>query len=471
MKKLNKILFLGLAFVFAWGGCKKEETQILLNPGAKLEAALSANTVVLLKDNAALDALTVSWIKPDFGFPAAATYNIFIDKKGSNFGKAVVISAGTDLKKTFKVLELNNILTGLGLVVGTAGDLEFRVECLIGASTKLVANIQNLKGTIYVDKLDLNSTWGVVGDATPGGWGTAGQITDLPMYKLLDDKGVAVANSLVAYVSLNAGQIKFRRNNDWGVNLGATGTVEPYLAPTGSLIANGKNIGVTKDMYKITIDTTALTYKIESFTLGIVGDATANSWGGPDQVMTYDPAVDLWRAVVKLTAGQIKFRVNNAWAVNFGAAGSVEPAPIGGAGTAVAGGKNFGVTAGTYLITFDMKTLKYTFEVHKPWGLVGDATPGGWNGPDLMFNVDLTDKDRKKWTLKNVVLTAAQVKFREDNGWTVNYGAPGTTEPAPISASGVLAAGGKNFGVTAGTWSFELDFTDSANPKYKATKK
>jgi starch-binding outer membrane protein SusE/F len=88
-----------------------------------------------------------------------------------------------------------------------------------------------------------------------------------------------------------------------------------------------------------------------------------------------------------------------------------------------------------------------------------------------MFNVDLTDKERKKWTLNNVVLTAAQIKFREDNAWGVNFGAPGTVEPAPIGASGTLAAGGKNFGVTAGTWSFELDLTDAANPKYKATKK
>ena len=42
MKNINKILLLGLAFVLAWGGCKKEETQTVLNPNAKLEATLSA---------------------------------------------------------------------------------------------------------------------------------------------------------------------------------------------------------------------------------------------------------------------------------------------------------------------------------------------------------------------------------------------------------------------------------------------
>ena len=377
----------------------------------------------------------------------------------------MTIGVGSDLKKTFKAAELNNLIIGLGIVAGAPSDLDFKVECLIGASTVLSTTIVNVKATTYIDKLDLSSTWGVVGDATPGGWNGP----DLPMFKLTNANGSTVANSLVAYVNLNAGQIKFRRGNDWTVNLGATGTVEPNTTPAGSLVANGKNLGVVKGMFKITIDTSALTYKIESYTLGIVGDATANGWGGPDQAMTYDPAVDLWRAVVKLTAGQIKFRVNNDWTLNYGAAGSTEPAAIGVGGTTVEGGKNFGVTAGTYLITFDLKTLKYTFEAHKPWGLVGDATPGAWAGPDLMFNVDLTD--RKKWTLNNVVLIAGQVKFRENNDWTVNYGAQGTVEPAPIAASGTLAAGGKNFGVTAGTWSFELDFTDAANPKYKATKK
>lgn len=461
MKNLNKILFLGLAFVLAWGGCKKIEDTVILSPSAKLTATLDKSTVVLLKDNDTQNALTVSWIKPEFGFDAAASYTIFIDKTGSNFATARAISVGTDLTKTFKVSELNTLLTDMGLVAGTATDLDFKVECLIGAATKLTSTVSKVKTTTYANKLDLNTTWGVVGDATPGGWNGP----DLPMYKS------GTANTLVAYVSLNAGQIKFRRNNDWGVNLGATGSVEPNTTPTGSLVANGKNLGVVKGAYKITIDTTILTYKIESFTLGIVGDATANGWNGPDQAMTYDPSVDLFRAVVKLTAGAMKFRVNNDWAVNYGAAGSTEPAPIGTGGTTVAGGKNFGVTAGTYLVTFDLKTLKYTFEAHKPWGVVGDATPNGWNGPDVMFNVDLTDKDRKKWTVNNVVLTAGQIKFRENNDWGVNYGATGTVEPAPIGATGALAAGGKNFGVTAGTWSFELDLTDAANPKYKATKK
>lgn len=458
MKNINKLLFLGLAFVLAWGGCKKEETQIVLSPNAKLEATLSATTLVLLKDNAALDALTVSWIKPDFGFPAAASYTVIVDKKGNNFAKPVTLGVGSDLKKTFKVLELNNILTGFGLPAGAAADLDVKVECLIGASTVLSTTISNAKITPYAEKLDLSTTWGVVGDATPNGWNGP----DLPVYK------TDVTNVLVAYVSLNDGQIKFRQNNDWAVNLGSAGSVEPDPAPAGTLSAGGKNLGVKKGTYKITFNPVALTYKIEAYSWGVVGDATTNGWGGPDMPLTYDATVDLWRGVIKVGAGQIKFRQNNDWAVNYGATGTTEPAPIGTGGSLAAGGKNFGVTAGTYLVTLDLKALKYTFTPYKSMGIVGDATPNGWNGPDKEFTYDLSTK---KWVLNNIVLAAGQVKFRENNDWAVNYGATGTVEPAPIAATGTLAAGGKNFGVTAGTWSFELDLTDSANPKYKATKK
>ena len=449
MKKINKIWFLGLAFILALASCDKEETQIVLNPGAKLEATLSATTLTLLKDNPDVDVLTVSWIKPDFGFPAAASYSVIIDKKGNNFAKPVTIGVGAALKKTFKKVELNTLVINLGIPAGTAADLDFKVDCSIGANTHLTTAIQNVKVTTYVDKLDLSSPWGVVGDATTNGWNGP----DQPMYKS------GTTNGLVGYVTVNDGQIKFRRNNDWGVNLGSAGSVEPDVAPSGSLKADGKNLGIKKGSYKISIDTVALTYKVEALTWGIVGDATTNGWNGPDMPMRYDPTVDLWRAEVKLVAGNIKFRLNNDWGTNYG----------GSNGTMALNGDNIAITPGTYLITADFKTLKYTITAYKPIGIIGDATPNGWgstNDPKFTYNLST-----KKWVLNNITLTAAQIKFRENDDWGNNWGSTGSVEPDPIGASGGLKAGGKNFGVTAGTWSFELDFTDSANPKYKATKK
>jgi starch-binding outer membrane protein SusE/F len=461
MKNLSKILFLCSAFVLTWS-CSKVEDIVTLNSAATLSASLSAPTLVLLKDNADKDAFTISWIKPEYGFDAAPTYTILVDKKGNNFAKPYVVSVGGDLKKVFKTLEFNNaVVNQLGLAANVATDLDVKVEGLLGAATKFTSTIMSLKTTAYEEKYDPTTRWGVVGDATPGAWTGP----DLPMYKS------GVTNTLVAYVTLTDGQIKFRRDNDWPVNLGSSLTIEPDLAQSGSLVAGGKNIGVKKGMYKITVDTTANKYKIEAFTWGIVGDATANGWTGPDQAMTYDAVADVWRAVITVVDGSIKFRQNNAWDNNFGAATGADGDPILAAGALAAGGKNLGVKKGTYLVTLNLSNAtapKYTFVAFKPWGLVGDATPNGWDGPDIQFTYDF---NTKKWILNNVVLLAKQVKFRENNAWDNNFGAAGTVEPAPIGTGGGLVAGGKNFGVAAGTWSFELDFNDAANPKYKATKK
>lgn len=439
MKSINKFIFLGLALVMAWG-CKKDDVLTSLNPNASVAISLSAPTVVLNKDNAGSDALTVSWAKPDYGFNAAPSYSVLIDKKGNNFAKPVNISVGAELKKTFKASELNGILLGLGLVAGTAGDIEFKVESLLGTSTVLTSNIAALKGTAYSDKLDLSSPWGVVGSAAPNGWDGP----DVPFYVNIDNKA-----ELVAYVTLKDGEIKFRKNNAWTDNLGGT---------NGTLSAGGANIAVTAGSYKITMNPTALTYKIDKFSWGIVGSGAPNGWNGPDVDMRYDATVDLFRAEAALVDGEIKFRQNNDWGVNLG----------GSAGTLKAGGDNIAVKKGTYLITMDPKKLKYTITAYSPWGLVGDATPNGWNGPDTKFTYDLSTET---WVLNNIVLKAGQVKFRQNDDWGNNLGSTGNTEPDPIGASGGLKAGGKNFGVTAGTWSFELDLKDANNPKYKATKK
>jgi starch-binding outer membrane protein SusE/F len=287
------------------------------------------------------------------------------------------------------------------------------------------------------------------------------------MYKLAGAGGVTVKDNLVAYITVIDGQIKFRRGNDWAVNLGSSGTIEPDPAQTGSLASGGKNIGVKKGTYKVTVDTLLNKYKIEPLTWGIVGSATANGWNGPDQMMTYDVVADTWKTIITVIDGDIKFRLNNDWGTNYGASTGADGDPILAAGPLAAGGKNLGVKKGTYLVTLDLNTLKYTFVAFKKWGLVGDATAGGWNGPDQAMTYDFNSK---KWVLNGVVLTAASVKFRENNDWANNLGASTGADGDPILAGGTLAPGGKNLGVTAGTWNFELDLNDAANPKYKAKK-
>ncbi|MEA5405711.1 SusE domain-containing protein [Arcicella sp. DC2W] len=437
MKTIQKIFLLSLVFVLALG-CKKDEEMAMLDGNAVPVVTLSSSNLVLDKDKADTEVLTVSWEKPNYGFAAAPSYTILIDKKGGDFTKAVNVVTGTELKKVFKASELNAILLGFGFLPGTVNDLDIKVQSSLGASTVLSSTMNTLKATPYSAKLDLSTTWGVVGSAA-NNWGAT---PDLPFYK------TDAVNVLVAYVTLTDGEIKFRQNNDWTVNLGGS---------DGTLSSGGNNIAVKAGTYKITFNPVALTYKIEKYAWGIVGSA-ANNWGAtPDLPLSYDPTVDLWTGVVDLIDGEIKIRKDNDWGTNYGGSG----------GVLKDGGDNIAVKKGTYLITVDFKKLTYTITKYAPWGIVGAATATGWGDkPDQKFTYDLSTET---WVLKGVVLKADQFKFRLNDDWGTNYGTTAAAAQA-IGTSGALKLGGENFIATAGTYDFELNLKDAANPTYKATK-
>lgn len=85
---------------------------------------------------------------------------------------------------------------------------------------------------------------------------------------------------------------------------------------------------------------------------GLVGDATVNGWNGPDMSM-YETSTNHYAIYAVLTSGEIKFRLNNDWANNFGDDGAD--------GTIESGGSNIAISApGTYFITLNLDANTYT---------------------------------------------------------------------------------------------------------------
>lgn len=410
--------------------CDSQDLTVL-DPNASTTVSLSASDVVLDPNNAGQDVLTVNWTEPDFGFNAGVNYQVILTYTGSD---PKVINIGNNLSKVFENVELNKILLGLGLPAGESSEVTVQVKAVLSATSEILSNTTTFNATVYADKLDLSTIWGVVGSATPNGWDGP----DMPFYTTSD------ANVLVAYVSLADGFIKFRTNNSWDLNYGDDGN-------DGTLEAGGADIPVNAGTYKITFNITDLTYTIETYTWGLVGDATPNSWDGPDMPMSYDSYSDTWKAVVTLADGDIKFRFNNDWALNYGDDGAD--------GTLENGGANITVTAGNYLVTLDLNNLVYTIEPIDIWGLVGDAAPNGWDGPNVRFTPDYgTDG---VWYLNGVTLIDGTIKFRTNDSWDVNYGDDGN--------DGTLESGGANIPVTAGTYDIVLDFSDPNAPTYTIT--
>jgi hypothetical protein len=430
MKKLIlKLTYVTALFAFMQS-CDDVE-RVYYNDTAETVLSLSDNNLTLSEDNGANEILTLTWSDPDYGFDAAALYSVQMDVQGGDFSNPQIISVGSSLEKTFTVEELNAKLLSLSMTPGEEGVAIFRIKATLSEYQEIFSNTVNLNVTPYSSLLDLTTNLGVVGSATPGGWGNE-NIPDLQFYT------TSMTDVYVAYVSLRDGEIKFRNNNDWAENWGDDGN-------DGTLDSYGANIAVSAGTYKIEVNFSSMTYTMEAYSWGLVGSATPNQWNGPDLMLQYNSYQDDWRAVVTLGEGEVKFRFNNDWGLNYGDDGAD--------GSMEANGANISVSSGHYLVSMNLNTQSYTMEEIDVWGLVGSATANGWDGPNDKFMPDFGIMEGYYY-LSGAELVDGEIKVRQNDAWGLNYGDDGN--------DGLMEVDGANIPISAGTYNIILNM--AANP-------
>ncbi|RXK85410.1 SusF/SusE family outer membrane protein [Filimonas effusa] len=129
--------------------------------------------------------------------------------------------------------------------------------------------------------------------------------------------------------------------------------------------------------------------------------------------------------------------------------------------TNAADAANIPVSAdGFYRLRLDMTDLTKPGYVLVPsnWGIIGDATAGGWDNSTAMTFAP--GKGNYQWTI-TATLTAGSFKFRENNAWDVNLG---------VDANTALKYDGDNVSVTAGTYTITLNLAP-AGYTYSIQKK
>lgn len=398
--KIFKYIFSLLIISGLVMSCSDDDLTILDGDLSAPQLSSSAGTnFVLQSDEANMEALTLSWNEVNMSVSTPVDYILQMATGGTDFAEVKTLQSSGATSYSMTVRQLNSRAIDAGIEPEESGSLDVRVIARIGSGNalNLVSETLTLNVTTYTDQLDLTTNWGVVGDATPNGWDGP----DIPFWQ------TGESNVFVAYAGLNDGEIKFREDNSWDVNFGGE---------NGQMIQDGPNIEVTAGKYKITIDFNEMTYSIEAFSLGVVGDATPNGWDGPDVELNFDPTSAKFRGVTALGDGEIKFRLNNDWGTNWG----------GNDGTLEQDGPNIVVSAGKYVISFDFGNNTYELEaIDNLWGLVGDATPNGWDGPDVQLNIDYTSEyasGQGVWYANGVNLNPGEVKFRADNDWGYNFG-------------------------------------------------
>ena len=135
----------------------------------------------------------------------------------------------------------------------------------------------------------------------------------------------------------------------YGNKSGANGTL---ASPGDNLFATGAGY------YLLKADLNANKWSVTKTTWAVIGSATPKGWDA-DTPLTYDPATGTWSAKVNLVKGDIKFRANSAWEINYGDTKGDKILKL--------NGDNLAVPAdGTYTVTLDLsKAGGYTYSLTK----------------------------------------------------------------------------------------------------------
>lgn len=306
MKKYIYKLFVLCTIVFIGTSCENEaELTTLKTVTFSGPIEVNPSSVVINEENVNQDVITISWPAVVFPVDAPVTYAVQFDLPTDTIGdkawqNAVKIDAGSNtLSKSLLGSDLNKIALKLGLKVATVADLVIRVEATLDRS--VYSKAIGIKVTPYEKEIVYGEIY------MPGsyqGWAveTAAALTAI-------GKGV-----YQGYVTFPVGAglgFKLNPERNWAQFYGDAGN--------GNLgLKNDKDLEVAASgSYQMNVNLNTLKWSYVAYSWGIVGDATAGSWD-TSTPMDYDHQTKTWKITVDLKAGNVKFRLNNAWTINYG---------------------------------------------------------------------------------------------------------------------------------------------------------
>jgi len=129
---------------------------------------------------------------------------------------------------------------------------------------------------------------------------------------------------------------------------------------------------------------------------------------------------------------EYKYTVGPSWAENYG--------DNGGDGTLERDGANIKAgPAGVYRLRVNLNDLTHD-NLRTEWGLIGSATPDGWNSDQNMTY----DPVANKWTI-TLNLVAGEIKFRANDSWDVNLGDDGLNKTLEYNGANIPIPAAGNY--------------------------
>lgn len=255
---------------------------------------------------------------------------------------------------------------------------------------------------------------------------------------------------------------KWDESGNWDViNKGVMGCEKDGCEDaSGTIYYTGDSWGTPQSMviagagtWIVTLDINNLSYSVGKPVLYMKGDA--NGWDGYDYLSGEDGVK--FTGFMYLNQNGFKFTTAPDWSgTGYGA--NFDTAPD---------AANIVITepAGYYQVDVDLSEKTYTLTPITSIGIIGSASPNGWDS-----DVDMTyvpyNKDTKEvngyWEVKNITLSAGEIKFRANDGWDISWGG---------ELDHLTTKNGGNITVEAGTYDIKLYAWAEGFAKCVMTKK
>ena len=480
MKRIFSIIFAGVLGLLA-SSCVNEELTMFDTSKATAPVLNSFQ----VGENEIVANYTPGVFKQGFNDKIAPNHSFAIVSAGGQTFSRTVTTTDKDGVLTLKPVNLAKALMTLGFAEGSTTDVELAVRATMQDPSKdngingfvdsqgrinitgFEVVIPEVVGSPYADYTDA-SEWSLIGALSAYGINWDG---DLNMWT--DGNG----NHVAAHVTLKADdEFKFRKDQDWGVNMGGEFS---NLDSEFSVTQDGANIKVGADgVYDLFVNPDSGIAWIsaaydpypdftETSTWSVIGNLTkvGIEWNG-DVAMVTDGSTHIAFGVDIAADDEFKFRKDQDWAVNLGG----EFTAIDDEFAVTQDGANIKVgTEGVYdlFVMPDAGTAKVSeASGMKISSIIGGDEPGpepepvtGWNiiglNGDWDNDIRATESEGV-WTAYITAESDTEFKWRKDGGWDENYGGEFVELGEPFDA----VAGGDNIKVPAGFYKVELNTND-----------
>lgn len=333
-----------------------------------IDSAGVKNQMIITANNQT-SKVTFTWDAADFGVKTQVDYSVEVAL--GDGPKKVIVSGITKTEASNTYEAINQVLfNGLGLKENELTDVNFYVGATVGAAQTLYSEPVVVKASVTAAEKQYPKIY-VVGEFNGWKHDKASFLFDFigddAMYQGLIDFGKAERKD---------GGFKITPKNNWDAEWGMDADQEAEAEETVLLTSGGGNINIYQlyRFYHFSLDkaTGTLTKKKVFNTVGMIGTAVGG-WDA-DVDMEFDATTQKFWADVTLTAGELKFRADDDWAINWGVATEGKEMTKG----VLDGDKNITVPAGNYRVFLNLNNLaepSFVLDADK-YGAEVEVTPG-----------------------------------------------------------------------------------------------